>query len=445
MSAEDSLWLTLDRPENPMAVTSLMWTSREVDPDRFRALVRTRLLDRHPVLRQRPVVHEGLTRRAQWEDDADFDLDRHVLVRPAPGGGERAALQRFVGEQRGLLLDRAHPMWRIHLLQGYGGGSALVVRFHHSIADGIRSTQALLGLLDPLEAQPRDLAARVGRAGPPLSGRRARWVGVLLNTAVATLTVGLWTNPRTALEGRPGTAKAAAWSDPLPLPVLKEVARRTGTTVNDVCTTLVCGALARHLGEGPGGHALPPDDDRVAWMVPVNRERPGAQAPPGLGNHFALVLVPLPHGPATFRDRLAGVHRATTRIRDSWGPEVNAALSRAIALSPAPIGPALNRFFGAKAVGVLTNVPGPRSVMTLAGVPVAGVVGWAPTSMRQALTVTIFSYAGGVTIGFGTDRAVVPDPDALVVALATEFSAALAEVGVTGRPATGPVSSPAGP
>jgi diacylglycerol O-acyltransferase len=57
---------------------------------------------------------------------------------------------------------------------------------------------------------------------------------------------------------------------------------------------------------------------------------------------------------------------------------------------------------------------------------VAGVVGWAPTSARQALTVTIFSYAGAVTFGFGTDSAVVPDPDALVAMLGQELTAAVA-------------------
>ena len=57
-------------------------------------------------------------------------------------------------------------------------------------------------------------------------------------------------------------------------------------------------------------------------------------------------------------------------------------------------------------------------------------VGWAPTSMRQALTVTIFSYAGQVVIGFGTDCAVVPDADALVTALDVEFRAAVDEVGI---------------
>lgn len=435
MAVEDSFWLTLDRPENTMAVTSLLWTTGEVDPDRFRALVRERLVDPYPVLRQRPEIHGGPLRWATWVDDPDFDLSRHVVVHPASGALDRAALQRFVGEQRSTPLDPAHPMWRFHLLQGYEGGSAVVFRFHHSIADGIRSTQLLMGMLDPLDGEAPGMAARVGRHGlaHPHPKRGMRPLDTLLNTAVAVLTLGLWNNPRTALEGRPGIAKAVAWSDPLPLPELQDVAARTGSTINDVCAALVCGALARHLERGPGGHPLPPDDDRIAWMVPVNLRPPEDRPPPELGNHFALVLVPLPHGRMAFQDRLRAVHRAVARIRDSWEPEVTYALSRAIALSPAPVGTAVNRFFGAKGVGVLTNVPGPRTAMALAGVPVARVVGWAPTSMRQALTVTIFSYAGQVTIGFGTDLAVVPDADALVAGLHEEFASALADVGVPER------------
>ena len=71
--------------------------------------------------------------------------------------------------------------------------------------------------------------------------------------------------------------------------------------------------------------------------------------------------------------------------------------------------------------------------MALAGARVAGVVGWAPTSARQALTVTVFSYAGGVTFGFGTDPAVVPDADALVTALEEELTDAERVTGA-GRP-----------
>jgi len=295
-----------------------------------------------------------------------------------------------------------------------------VIRFHHSIADGIRSTQVMLGMLDPLDGAPAGFTARVGRRGPVRSGRMP--LAVALNTAVGGLKTALWENPRTSLEGRPGRPKSVAWTDPVPLPTLKEIALLTGTTVNDVCVALVSGAMARYLARVPGSRPPAPDDDEVAWMVPVNLEPPSRQPPPELGNHFALVLLPLPHGPAPFADRLATVHRRMLRIRGSWEPAVNFALRRAIALPPSPVGPAVSRFLAGKAVGVLTDVPGPRAPMALAGAPVTGMVGWAPTSWRQALTVTIFSYAGEVTIGFGADSTLVPDVDALVTAFDDELT-----------------------
>ncbi|WP_029432371.1 WS/DGAT domain-containing protein [Blastococcus sp. URHD0036] len=425
MAAADSLWLELDRPENLAVVTSLMWTTAEVDPDRLRQVLRTRLVDHFPALRRRPETHDGLVHRGSWRDDPDFDLDRHLVVRPMPGAGDRAALQAFVGEERATPLDRTHPMWRMQLLQGYEGGSAVVTRFHHSVADGVRSTQLMLSLLEPLDGEPPELAARVGRPGPVPSGRGgARLISRLLNTAVGLAEIALWGNPRTALEGRTGIEKTVAWTDPVPLEVLRSITGGTGATVNDVCTTLVAGAMARYLD----GHVAPPPpgDSGVAWMVPVNLEPAGRPPPADLGNHFALILLVLPHGAAAFPHRLAEVHRRMARIRDSHEPALTMAMARAMALLPTPLGAALMRFFAGKAVGVLTNVPGPRSAMALAGAPVAGVVGWAPTSGQQALTVTVFSYAGAVTFGFGTDTAVVPDPDTLVTLLGDELAEALA-------------------
>lgn len=64
--------------------------------------------------------------------------------------------------------------------------------------------------------------------------------------------------------------------------------------------------------------------------------------------------------------------------------------------------------------------------MVLAGARVEGVVGWAPCSGRQTITVCVFSYAGRVSFGFGTDRAILPDPERLVAALEAEVAEAMA-------------------
>jgi WS/DGAT/MGAT family acyltransferase len=426
MSPEDSLWLELDRPTNQMVITSVLWTDSPVDPERLREVLRRRVLSRYPVFSQRPVVRSGLVRRGIWVDDIEFDLDRHLVVQQMPGRGDRAALQDFVAAQRSDPLDPAHPLWRVHLLQGYAGGSALVQRYHHAMADGIRLTQVMLALLDPLDDGEVSLTAQVGGRMPARGLPGVAGAGLaLLRTGVSALKIALWTNPDTALDGRPALAKTAAWTDPLPLDRLSAVAHAAGVTVNDVCTTLVAGAVARYLDalDAPARRLLPGDDD-LAWMIPVNLDPPTAEPPPDLGNHFALVLAVLPHGPGAFRDRLAEVHRRIVRIRRSWEPVLTEVIAQGLAMMPTELGAALSRVLAAKAVGVLTNVPGPRTAMTLAGSRVTGVVGWAPPSGRETMTVCIFSYAGGVTFGFGTDRSVLPDAQGFVDALDAEWAEA---------------------
>jgi diacylglycerol O-acyltransferase len=454
---QDQLWLDLDRPTNLMMITSVLWTARPVAPDALRALVTERLLGRYPVFGRR-VVDGALPGQAWWEDDPDFDLDRHVLVGELPEPGDRAALEAFVGRQRGTPLDREHPLWSVHLLSGYGAGSAVVQRYHHAIADGIRLMEVGLGLLDPVEGTDVAPAARVGASGPLSTGthpartaeRALRAAGVgplvdaataadallpealrpahlvdsaadraltLLHTAGSAVKIAAWSNPHTALDGEPRVEKTAVWADPVPLPRLREIAACADGTVADVCTALVAGAVGRYLTER--GEAAPED---LAWMVPVNLVPFNDALPPSLGNHFALVLAVLPHTPMPLRDRVAEVHRRMLRIRSSYEPMITSGITQAVALAPAPVGRWLGDALAAKAVGVVTNVPGPRAPMALAGARVEGMVGWAPCSARQALTVCVVSYAGAVTFGFGTDRAVISDPERLVAALDAELA-----------------------
>lgn len=473
MPPQDSLWLYLDKPTNLLTITSVMWTAEQIEPARLRSIVRRRLLDRYPVFRRRPAFGGLLLRSASWVDDPDFDLDRHVVVRPAPAPGTRTALQDYVAALRAKRFEPAHPLWEVHLLQGYrtgtGTGSAVVQRFHHSMADGIRLTQVMLGILDPVDGQDgaRLPVARVGHSGPRHGSRSpssavagfvrraggelaldaARLAGsmlppivrpdrlldasvqtgaALLNSAGSVAKLLGWANPTTGLAGEPGVGKTAAWGDPVPLDLLRGIGHATGTTVNDVCLALIAGAVGRYLAQVRPGD---PQVGDLGWMVPVNLEPFDAELPSELGNHFALVLAVLPHGIGDFHQRLAEVHRRIGRIEDSFEPQLTYATQRGIALSPTPLATRISRFFTEKTVGVLTNVPGPRVPMTLAGARVEGVVGWAPCSGRQTITISVFSYAGQVSFGFGTDRAVLPDPQRLVAALEAEVDAAVAATG----------------
>lgn len=273
------------------------------------------------------------------------------------------------------------------------------------------ATGAVAGFVSSaLSGGPRRVADTVAGAATTV-WHSAAGVGDLAGPSSAT---GLW-------DGRLGEEKTAVWGDPVPLADLARIGHETGTTVNDVCTALVTGALDRYFTEHDTARPGPSD---LGWLIPVSLSSFDDELPATLGNHFSLVLAQLPLGRGSFAERLAEVHRRIARIRDSYEPALTFGLQYAVARSPAPLGLAMSRYFAGKAVGVLTNVPGPRAPMTLAGASVEGIVGWAPCSGHQAITICVFSYAGQVRFGFGTDRTVIPDPAELVAGLAAEFAAA---------------------
>jgi diacylglycerol O-acyltransferase len=78
---------------------------------------------------------------------------------------------------------------------------------------------------------------------------------------------------------------------------------------------------------------------------------------------------------------------------------------------------------GAKATAVVTNVPGPREPVRLAGSRLSRIVFWVPQTGSVALGVSILSYAGEVTVGVAADRLVVPEPALLADAFAQELAA----------------------
>ena len=80
-------------------------------------------------------------------------------------------------------------------------------------------------------------------------------------------------------------------------------------------------------------------------------------------------------------------------------------------------------FFSAKGTMVLTNVPGPGATVSFAGTPVRGVLVWAPCSGSVGMSVSIFSYAGKVSVGFLTDAGLVPDPQKLADRFTRELRA----------------------
>src|SRR5437879_10998164 len=79
------------------------------------------------------------------------------------------------------------------------------------------------------------------------------------------------------------------------------------------------------------------------------------------------------------------------------------------------------RHLGINSTTVLTNVPGPRESLYLAGQKLDQVMFWVPQSGRLGLGISILSYAGGVMLGVATDEGLVSDPEKIVDGFEKEF------------------------
>ena len=145
MSAVDTAWLRMDRPTNLMMIVGVMVFAQRMDFKRLRGTLETRLVGRYRRFRQCAVQEVA---GAFWEDDPDFDIDAHLKRRALPANAGKKELQALASELAVQPLNAGKPLWRFDLIEDYEGGSAIVVRIHHSIADGIALVGVILSLTD---------------------------------------------------------------------------------------------------------------------------------------------------------------------------------------------------------------------------------------------------------------------------------------------------------
>ncbi|GAB3019313.1 hypothetical protein GCM10011376_29630 [Nocardioides flavus (ex Wang et al. 2016)] len=469
LGVQDALWLEMDKPGNLMVVDSLFWTREPIDWEAWTAVATERLWDRFPVFRS--VVVRGEDGGWWWEERSDVRFeDRQERVVLAEPGGD-AELQELIASRRTVPLDRDEPLWRAVLVDNYRGGSAVLFRAHHAIADGIRMVQLTLSVFDPgpEEAAPRPAASVpvASGANSPVDAAAPGGVATLAAGAVRTsarLARSAVTNPvgaahstvtvtqsvlgsaasraRSALGRRPdlppvlagvpgdldtvrkltlgtrndtarwtgsvGQLKAIAWSPPIALDDVKAVARAHAATVNDVLVTCVAQSLHDYLRR----HRTVCHS--VTWDVPVNLVPFDPGLPVELGNSFALVQLELPTHLDDPLRTLGVVRRRMGRIKAGHEAAVDYGVQALISRMSTRVYRFTVDLLANRAIGVLTDVPGPQVPLYVAGRRIEGMMGWAPTTADQVMSFTIYSYDGKVFVGIAADAALVPDHEQVV-------------------------------
>ena len=457
MSKVDTAWLRMDSESNLMMIVGV-WSIRPgVTLAALRARIGERLLQ-YPRFRQR-VVED--TMGAQWVEDDDFDLDRHVvaeLLMPMRGESRDAVLKKRVGELAMQPLDPEYPLWQFQLVEDVGdGSSALIARIHHCIADGIALIGVMLSITDGGMSPPKRRPKLVDEDEPaeepdwlteaflrPITDMTVKAIALagagvaksvetvikqpnLVDSGVDLARMGrqaisdvaafalMADDSPTRLKGKAGTTKVVAWDDGLPLDVVKVVGKALNASINDVLLACVAGAIGSYLA----GKGDDPTGQEIRAMVPVNL-RPLEQAWQ-LGNKFGLVPLLLPIGMPNPVERLYAVRSRMQALKGSFQPMLAFGLLSVAGLMIKPVQHAMLNIFAKKTTAVMTNVPGPAKPLHLCGGKVERVLVWVPQSGDVGIGVSILTYAGKVQFGLITDSTLCPDPQAIIDRFAPEF------------------------
>lgn len=445
-SSADAAWLHMDRPTNLMVINSVLLFDEPVDWGRVRHIMQARIVDCYPRFRQRPVESRLPLMPPKWVDAPDFALEHHMHHRALPAPGDRAALQVLVGDLMTMPLDRHRPLWHMYMVDGFGDGAAMISRIHHCIADGISLARVLLSMTDSqpdagIEA-PSPVKRTGGRGGALTEVARVGSTAARIGAAAARQGAQIVTSPShvaslagaigrdgatavrivltpadaaTAIKGQPGLSRRVAWTAPLPLEEIRGIAQANNATVNDVVLAAVSGALRHYLQRR--GSAV----TEIQALVPYNLRPLDKPVPRELGNKFGIVFLPLPVGTTGSYRRLVEVHKRMAEIKGSREGAVSYGLLSATGLTPKPVERRIIDLLTAKGTAVMTNVPGPREPIYLAGTPLRAVLVWAPTSGQIGMSVSIYSYRGEVIVGLMVDAALVPNPDEIVSELEREL------------------------
>ena len=366
----------------------------------------------------------------EWIDDPSFDIGNHVRHSVARDIG------RLVEHVYSTPLERDRPLWEVWIADRLADGRIGVVgKAHHCMVDGIAAVE-LASLFcdltpdtppvqppDPWEPEPEpdksELLARAIEdrvldelrllkvpAAVIKSPRRILSLAGDATRAGRALLHALTPSTPHSVLNEPSSPLRTLATVSRPLDDLRRVKRRFGTTINDVVLAVAAGGVRSYL------HARGEDPTRLKAMVPVS-VRDGAAS--DLGNRISFVYVGLPCDEPSPLRRLDDVRLGMSKHKES-GEHLGAeAALDAVSFAPHPVQHAVSHAVASARAYNLTvsNIPGPRQPMWMAGCPLDEVYPVVPLADRHAISIGFTTVAERGFFGIYADRKTVPDANVL--------------------------------
>ncbi|MFE3098854.1 wax ester/triacylglycerol synthase family O-acyltransferase [Nocardia tengchongensis] len=372
-----------------------------------------------------------------WEEDPNFDLAHHIRWAALPEPADETELREFVAGELVERLDRDHPMWECVVVERLADARwALIVKAHHSLVDGVSGVSLFERLCDAPASDPHpnrvpESVAPGGqgwfdlvRTGLRLPLDMPRYAMGMVRSLVPVVAAFVSVPEASSLNGPIGRQRRYAIAR-ASLAEIREIGRGLDATVNDVVLAAVTTAYRDVLlgrGEEPTGNT-------VRILVPVSMRAVDAKSL--LDNRVSAVLSLLPLHLDDPVERLSTIHQRMARHKSSGTAQAEKsllALAGRLPFAPFAWGMRLWSHLPQRGVtAVATNIPGPRSTLTVLGREVLELIPAIPIAMRLRTGIAILSYRDQLTFGITGDYDSTPDLERIADGIHTAIADLLAE------------------
>ena len=391
------------------------------------------------ILRRRAVFVPLDLDQAYWLEDPNFDLDYHLrhIALPKPGDWRQFCVQ--VARLHSRPLDLTRPPWECTMIEGLdridgvrAGSFALSLKIHHAAVDGMAGAELVTVISDQTADATSPLIEDTWRPDlPPSSWSLLARAGVhavtrpigamrVATANLAPVVLERWERrdqrpgrvgsvPRTRFNGKV-SAHRTFDAVRFPLEIMRGIkAAVPGATVNDALLAYVGGGLLRYL-DAKGEH---PATSLVA-TVPISTRRPEQR--PGEGNEITMMQVPMHTHIDDPLARLTAIYGSTSASKAAQhGVAAETLREMSQAIPGALLGVAMRTFAALPQGGPLvsntlvTNVPGPKQPLYIAGARVDWTTGMAPLLDGAGLVHAAASYIDDFLCQITADRDQLPD------------------------------------
>ena len=459
LSLIDSMFLYAEDARMPMHIGSLYIMAsdeeKEFNLDEFKQFFEERL-HLTPVFRRRLIETPLNIGRPYWINDPDFNLDNHISHIALPKGGTRADLLKLVSQIYSQPLDRTKPLWSNTVITGLDNipsipknGFAIVSKVHHANIDGMSGAEIQKATFDlsstPRKIEPptepfkaealekipaliaRDYAKQMMKTPEKMIGffkSSSEAVGSLVKSGLSPKDMGKAVFKPMApqsLFNKSVTPNKSFGIIDFPIAKVKKVKDLAGVKVNDVMLAICGGGMRKYLLE----KKELPQRSLVAG-VPVSLRTKEQQS--DMGNQVTMMQVALG---TTEADSLQRLKKISEDTKSSKVIARAAPVSKIAELIPSSVAAAAAKVYTRNGAltkyalfqnVVITNVPGPRMPLYIAGFRIVYHYGLGITVENMGLMITIFSMENNVSITLTACQKLVPDVQKLADYIKEELS-----------------------